>query len=119
MSGFGSVKDEFNSADIDELVADQEVGLSGASTHGNTALTPADTWVQVPTTAPASSYVLKVSKENEDGVMRWSLDNTTSPATVGERMWVDEASVVLAANQVIYFASSNDGDDVRWSTKII
>jgi len=95
-------------------------GLGGASTNGTDALTPADTWVQVPTSAPASDYVLVVSKENSAGTIRWSFENGGTPsATNGNKLTGDDASFNLQASQVVYFASSTDGDDMNWTTKIL
>jgi len=97
-----------------------QVGLSGASTNGTSALTGANTWVQVPTSAPVSDYVLVVTKENEDGVIRWSFENGGTPSsTNGNRMWNDNIIFTLKGGEVVYFASSTDGDDVNWATKII
>lgn len=119
MAGFGGIKDEFAEGDIENFET-EAAGLGGAATHGTVALNPANTWVQVPTTIPTSTYLLKVSKENEAGTIRWSLDNTTTPsATAGEKMWSDEGAVVLEAGNALYFASTDNGDDINWSTKIV
>jgi len=94
--------------------------LSGASTNGTVALAVADTWYQVPTTAPTSDYVLVVSKENEAGTIRWSTTNSGTPsATNGNKFLTGSLKIKLAANEVIYFGSSTAGDDVNWITKII
>jgi len=93
-------------------------GLSGASTNGTSALTGANTWVQVPTAAPASDYVLVVSKENADGTIRWSFENGGTPsATNGNKMSADDIIFNLNGGEVVYFGSSTDGDDVNWTTK--
>lgn len=97
-----------------------EAGLGGASSDGSVALTPADTWVQVPTTAPTTDYLIVITKENEDGVIRYSFNNGGAPgATNGNRMWNDDMVIELRGGEVLYFGSSTDGDDVNYTTKII
>jgi len=119
MAGIGQVKDEFNSADIDELV-DAQNGLSGASTDGSVQLTGANTWVQVPDVVPTSDYVLVVSKENTAGTIRFSFDNGGIPsATNGNKFTTDNVIVELAASEVMYFGSTDAGDDVNYTTKIL
>ena len=97
-----------------------ESGLGGASSDGSVALTPADTWVQVPDTVPATDYLLVVQRENEDGVIRWSFDNNGVPsATNGLKMDGQPIIVELRGGEVLYFGSTTDGDDVNYTTKII
>jgi len=106
--------------DSDNRMKVKQGGMSGASTNGTSALTGANTWVQVPTTAPASDYVLVVTKENEAGTIRWSFENGGTPgATNGNQMWNDDIIFNLAASEVVYFGSSTDGDDVNWSAKVL
>lgn len=94
--------------------------MSGASANGVRALASADTWYAVPSTVPASPYVLVVSKENEAGIIRYGLDNTGTPSTTnGNKMTSDDIVFSLAENEVVYFGSSTGGDDVNWTTKII
>jgi hypothetical protein len=94
--------------------------LSGASAAGTLALAAGDTWYTVPSSVPASDYVLVVSKENSAGTIRWAFANTSSPsATYGNKLMIDDIIAELAAGQVIYIASSTAGDDVNWTTKII
>ena len=116
---FGQVKDEFNSQDIDEL-KDNVLVLSGSSTDGSVTLTGANTWVQVPSTVPTSSYHLVVTKESETGTIRWSFDNTGFPgATNGNKMLEDGREFNLAGGQVVYFGSADATDIVNWTTKVI
>jgi len=103
-----------------ETVNVKEESLGGASTDGTSALTGADTWVQVPTAAPASDYIMIVSKENFAGTIRYSFTNGGTPSTTnGNKMWGTEMVFRMAASEVMYFGSSTDGDDVNWVTKII
>lgn len=106
-------------ATLEGIAADVKP-LSGASTSGTKDLTLADTWYALPSTVPASDYVLVVSKESVTGTLRWSFSNSSAPsATFGNRLTGTDIVVELAANQVIYIASSNAGDDVNWTAKII
>lgn len=101
-------------------IAEDVKPLSGAGTTGTRALAVADTWYSVPSTVPASDYVLVVSKENADGTMRWSFLDTSLPSTTfGNKFTSDDIVFELAANQVVYFSSTQAGDDVNWTTKII
>ena len=106
--------------DSDNRLKTKGGGLAGASTNGTSALTGANTWVQVPTAAPASDYVLVVSKENAAGVIRWSFENGGTPsATNGNKMTNSDIIFTLKSSEVVYFGSSTNGDDVNWATKII
>jgi len=96
--------------------------LSGASANGTRDLTSANTWYAVPSTVPGSAYALVATVETMAGTVRWAFDNTGAPsATNGNRLTAvgDQVIVRLAANQVLYFASTSAGDDITWSTKII
>jgi hypothetical protein len=93
--------------------------LSGASTNGTVALALADTWYQVPTTAPTSDYLLVSTIENGVGDIRWSTENGGTPGAGNGNLAPGELSIKLAAGEVIYYASSTAGDDVNWLTKII
>ena len=111
---------ENSDGDVAVRILGETSGLNGASTNGTTQLTGANTWVQVPTTAPTSSYVLVVTKENEAGVIRWSFENGATPsATNGNKMWNDDIIISLGASEVVYFGSTDAGDDVNWTTKEI
>lgn len=122
--GAVEIKDDNTSArmnvDSFQRASVRIAGMGSTSTNGTSALTGANTWVQVPTTAPISDYVLVVTKENEDGVIRWSFENGGTPgATNGNRMWNDDMIFNLRASQVVYFGSSTDGDDVNWAAKVV
>ena len=95
--------------------------LSGAGTAGTKDLTSADTWYAIPSTVPASDYILIVSKETASpGTMRWAFAQASTPsATYGNKFSNQDIIVELAANEVIYVASSQAGDDVNWTTKIL
>lgn len=92
--------------------------LSGASANGTRDLTSANTWYAVPSTVPTSPYVLFVSIETAVGTIRWGFDNTGTPSATNGLVDMPDG-LKLAANQVIYMASSTAGDDVNWTTKII
>jgi len=95
-------------------------GLGGASTNGTIQLTAVNTWVQVPTVVPVNAYVLVVTKENEAGTIRWSFENGGVPsATNGNTMFNDDIIFNLAASEVVFFGSTDAGDDVNFATKII
>ena len=97
-----------------------ESGLGGATSDGSVALSPADTWVQVPTTAPDVDYLMVVQRENEDGVIRWSFDNGGAPGvTNGIKMDGQPIVVELRGGEVLYFGSTTDGDDVNFTIKEI
>lgn len=113
-----SNQDEAN-ASLAEI-ADDVQPLSGAGAAGTLALANADTWYSAPTSVPASPYDLVISKESVAGTLRWSFANGTAPsATFGNKFSGNDIILELAANQVVYIASTNAGDDVNWTTKII
>ena len=121
-AGFIKLTDgaETAAVDTESRLVIRSGGMAGASTNGSTQLTGANTWVQVPTAAPASDYVLVVTKENEAGVMRWSFENGGVPGVAnGNRLWSDDIIFNLKANEVVYFGSTDAGDDVNWTTKIV
>ena len=93
--------------------------LSGTSTNGTRDLTSANTWYAVPSTVPASPYILVATVENSVGTVRFGFDNTGTPSSTYGNQAPSQLTVRLAANQVIYYASSTAGDDVNWTTKII
>lgn len=112
--------DDRAEVDTSGRLSTKDIGLGGASTDGTTQLTPANTWVQVPTTAPTTPYVLAVSKENEVGVIRWSFDNGGVPSTTNGNLFsTNDLIVNLQGSGVIYFGSTDAGDDVNWTTKVI
>ncbi len=92
-------------------------GLSGASTNGTVALAIADTWYQVPTTAPIEPYTMVVTLENAVGTLRWSFNNGGTPSATNGNIAPEQLTIDLAANQVIYYASSTAGDDVNFTYK--
>lgn len=121
MAGNGQVKDEFNAGDIAEL-KEALNGLSGAGSDGTIALTPANTWLEVPDppSIPSEDYVLVVSKENTAGTIRFSFDDGGTPSTTnGNKFTTDNIIVELAGGESIYFGSTDAGDDVNWTAKII
>jgi len=88
---------------------------SGSTSDGTVALTDADTWYAVPTTAPTEDYILVVSSENAAGTIRWSYDNGGTPsATNGNKLPIHLA-LKLGANKTIYAGSSDAGDDVNYT----
>lgn len=93
--------------------------LSGSSTNGTRDLTSANTWYAVPSTVPTTPYILVVTQENASGTVRWGFDNTGTPSTTNGNQAPNELRVRLAANQVVYYASSTAGDDVNWTCKVI
>jgi len=95
-------------------------GLGGAGTAGTVALASADTWYQVPQSGsvPKSDYTLVVTKENEDGTIRWAFKNTSVPSATYGNKSPTHLSVDLKADQFIYCGSDNAGDDVCWTAKI-
>jgi hypothetical protein len=93
-------------------------GLSGPSTDGSITLNPADTWVQVPTSAPTSSYALVVTPEVKTGTLRWSFDDGGIPSSSnGNRFAGDSLIVEMAGGEVIYFGSTVNTDVVNFTTK--
>lgn len=92
---------------------------SGAGANGTRDLTSANTWYAVPSTVPASPYVLVVAVETTVGTIRWGYDNTGTPSATNGLQAPSMLTLRLAANQSIYFASSTAGDDVNWTTKVI
>ncbi len=94
--------------------------LSGVGASGTRALAIADTWYALPSSIPVSDYAMVVSKENAAGIIRFSFNNASNPSvTFGNRMTSDDIIFELAAGEVVYFASTNAGDDLNWTTKII
>lgn len=94
--------------------------LSGAGAAGQRELTLANTWYSVPSTVPASPYLLVVSKEIVAGTVRWAFANSSAPsATYGNKLSNNDLVIEVAANEVVYFGSSNATDTVNWTTKII
>ena len=96
--------------------------LQGDGSSGQVDLVDANTWHQVPPSGsvPSNDYVLVVTKESISGVLRWSFDNDSAPsATYGNRLLANEIIVELNGGDVIYFGSSNAGDDVNWTAKEI
>jgi len=113
-----SKQDTANSS-LSAIAADVKP-LSGAGVAGTLALVSADTWYAVPSTVPTSDFILVVSKENSAGTIRWAFANSSSPSvTYGNRLGGNDLIIELAANQVVYVASSTAGDDVSWTTKVI
>jgi hypothetical protein len=103
-------------------VVQKEVGLGGTASDGTVALTPADTWVQVPPagSVPAVDYLIVVSKENADGTIRFSFDNGGAPGTGnGNKMTSNDFIVELRGSEVLYFGSTTNGDDVNYTIKNI
>ncbi|MEA2035892.1 MAG: hypothetical protein U9O94_00180 [Nanoarchaeota archaeon] len=95
-------------------------GLSGASTDGSVSLASADTWYQMPSTAPTSGYVLVISKETVAGTSRWSFSGDGVPASGnGNKFSSDDIIFTLGANEVVYVGSSTAGDVVNWTSKVI
>jgi hypothetical protein len=112
-------KQDVGNSSLAAIAADVKP-LSGAGVAGTLALTDANTWYSVPSTVPTSDFILVVSKENSVGTIRWAFANTSSPSvTYGNRLSGNDLIIELAANQVVYIASSTAGDDVSWTTKII
>lgn len=113
-------KQDTANTSLSQIAADVKP-LSGAGTAGTRELTLADTWYAVPSTVPASDYVLIVSKETASpGTMRWAFDDEEAPSeTYGNKFSSQDIVVEMAANGVIYVASSQAEDDVNWTTKII
>lgn len=93
--------------------------LSGSSSNGTRDLTSANTWYSVPSTVPSSPYVLVATIESNSGTVRFGFDNTGTPSATVGNLAPAYLTVRLAANQVVYFASSTAGDDVNWTTKVI
>lgn len=93
--------------------------LSGAGANGTRELTSANTWYSVPSTVPASPYVLVVTQEVASGTIRFGFDNTDTPSATNGNQAPAQLTLKLAASQVVYFASSTALDDVNWSTKVI
>lgn len=93
--------------------------LSGTSANGTRDLTSASTWYAVPSTVPTSPYILVATVENSVGTVRFAFDNTGTPSSTNGNQAPSQLTVRLAANQVIYYASSSAGDDVNWTTKVI
>ena len=93
--------------------------LSGTTANGTRDLTSANTWYAVPSTVPASPYILVATIENSVGTVRFGFDNTGTPSATNGNQAPSQLTIRLAANQVIYYASSTAGDDVNWTTKII
>ena len=94
--------------------------LSGAGVAGQKVLTNANTWYAVPSTVPAAPYLLVVSKETVAGTLRWAFADVSAPSTTyGNKVSNNDIVIELAANEVVYFGTSNAGDTVNWSTKQI
>lgn len=93
--------------------------FAGASANGTRDLTSANTWYAVPSTVPTSPYILVATVENSVGTVRFAFDNTGTPSSTNGNQAPSQLTVRLAANQVIYYASSSAGDDVNWTTKVI
>lgn len=93
--------------------------LSGTGANGTRDLTSANTWYAVPSTVPSQPYTLVVTIENAVGTIRWGFDNTGTPSATNGNQAPSQLMLKLAANQVVYYASSSAGDDVNWTTKII
>lgn len=93
--------------------------LSGSSANGSRTLTSANTWYSVPSTVPTSPYILVATVENSVGTVRFGFDNTGTPSATNGNQAPSQLTVRLAANQVIYYASSSANDQVNWTIKII
>lgn len=100
-------------ADIENL------STRGQGSSGSVALSPADTWVQIPDSPPEKPYSLIITKENSDGTIRFSYANDSNPSvTYGNKMRSDDMCLSMGANQVFYVSSTVDGDDMNWTAKI-
>lgn len=93
--------------------------LSGTSANGTRDLTSANTWYAVPSTVPSQPYILVVTIENAVGTVRFGFSNSGTPSATNGNQAPSQLTVKLAANQVIYYASSTAGDACNWSTKLI
>ena len=120
MAGAHPAQDMFDRSDAGLIADEIDAGLSGDSTHGQATLSPANTWVQIPGTAPTSPYILIIAKETVAGTVRFSFSNSGTPgSTVGLQLRANEFIVELGLSEVMYVASSNSGDTLNWTTKII
>lgn len=107
---------------VQEVTPAEGSGLSvlgGTSTNGTRDLTSANTWYAVPSTVPTQPYILVVTQENAVGTIRFGFDNTGTPSATNGNQAPSQLTVRLAANQVVYYASSTAGDDVNWTAKVI
>jgi len=100
----------------DALLA-QQGGLAGTSTAGQSVLTGANTWVQVPTTIPTEDYLLTFTTEIKTGVIRWSFSNASTPSATNGQLVLGPISILLAGGQAVYVGSTVATDAVNWSAK--
>jgi len=118
MSGFRPDKDEFSASDA-ALIAAVIDGIGGAATRDSVVLSNTSAWVQVPTTAPTSTYTMVVSVATQTGTIRWSFSNSGTPGTaVGNILSSRDIIFTLEANQVVYFNSTVGTDRVNAEMKI-
>lgn len=96
-------------------------GLSGAGVDGQTTCTNANQWYELPSTTPVSDYQLLAVKETATGTVRIGLLGSGTPGATNGVQWVGNSplGVLLNGGQKVYVASTNAGDKINWSTKIL
>lgn len=96
-------------------------GLSGVGVDGQTICTNANTWYDLPTTIPVSDYQLLAVKETVAGTVRIGFLGTGTPSATNGVQWIGNSplGVLLNGSQKIYVSSSNAGDIINWSTKVL
>lgn len=115
MSGGRSNKDEFNSSDIDSLIA----GDSGY-TSGNGQITCTTSWQAVLSSPPSEAYAISLSYESVSGTVRWAYDNTSAPSSSnGNKILGAFFSICLPAGSSFYVTSDNAGDTINYTYRTI
>lgn len=94
--------------------------LSGTGTNGSITLAVANTWYQVPATIPSAPYHLVISKEVNNGDIRFSGNNVgIAGSSNGNKLITGTLVAVMSAGRAFYISSSVAGDIVNWQAIII
>lgn len=91
----------------------------GIGSQGQRVLTNANTWYSVPSTVPDEDYLLIISLESVKGTVRFGFNNTGTPGSSNGNNAASHLQILMPANQSLYYASSNAGDTINWTTKEI
>jgi hypothetical protein len=102
----------------DDILVSLRQVPTGATSHGQITLSTA--WQAVPSSPPADDYVITFDKEDVEGTVRWSYDNTGTPGTaVGLQLRGNPASFQVEGGTSIYISSSDATDLINYTYKVI
>lgn len=104
----------------DELIAAFNSLLTpkGATGHGQVTLD--GTWKPIPAIPPADDYIITFDKEDVNGTVRWSYDNSSGPSsTQGLVLRGNPTSFQVEGGTSIYMTSTDATDLINYTYKVI